>query len=401
MILSIKRYGFSTLQVVTLLLLFLAGLNIGNKYFYFCFVATGMFILMCRKITLDIQVVALLILSFSWMLFSPDLSELSLTAFIKPFLYPMAYVAGRNFFFGTPQVKDAHKQSLMIPIFVLLSVGPFIHYLFNYLSNLGSVNRNTVDIWSGTVLSATNQAALACMMLGVSLAFLFISTKVYVTIFSVASLVIIFLYNLILSGRTLLITAALIILVCIIYYFVEIKVVERKVKIIGIVLVLAIIIYFIITYNVFGITEYLENSNIYLRFVNKKREEILSSSRTQFKVAYMKNFWEGIFGGCHIKDIVNRYAHDLFLDTYDEAGIFALIAVIYVIVRSFYVLLKCIKNKNIDFKIRIVMLSLYISLYAEFFVEPILQGVPWLFTLFCFIHGVVESLFYDLRTQKK
>ena len=74
---------------------------------------------------------------------------------------------------------------------------------------------------------------------------------------------------------------------------------------------------------------------------------MLSTTRGERKLAYFEHFSEGIWGGGRINSLVGGYAHDLFLDTYDEAGIFALLGVICFMARSAYVLLKMLKNRNI------------------------------------------------------
>ncbi len=397
---TVKRWNFHLLQTITLLLLFFAGMNVGNRYYYFCFVATALFIGLRRSYVFDLQLIALLLLSLFLVCFSPSTQSFSITATIKPFLYPMAYLVGRNFFMGKQRHDFEGKQKQITAICIILSAGPFIHYFINYLLNFDSVERNTVDVWTGTVLSATNQAALACMMLGVAIALLFAKTKLYVKIAAFVSLAVIFLYNLVLSGRTLFVMAAIIVLACVLYSAMETKSVQTVIGIVALLLVVAVIVGIIYAGNLFGIADYIEGSNFYARFFDDTEEDMFSTTRGELKAAYFEHFSEGIWGGAHIYSLTGRYAHDLFLDTYDEAGIFALLAVICFMTRSAYVLLKMLKNRNCSFAIRLLMLCLYVALYAEFCVEPILQGVPWLFALFCFIHGMFENINCDMKRQK-
>ena len=86
------------------------------------------------------------------------------------------------------------------------------------------------------------------------------------------------------------------------------------------------------------------------------------------------------------------YAHDIFLDTYDESGIFALIAVFLYIVSSIIGLFKTIKNKNISFKLRQIVLCVYVISYMAFMIEPILQGAPWFFASFCIMDGALTVI---------
>ena len=155
----------------------------------------------------------------------------------------------------------------------------------------------------------------------------------------------------------------------------------------------------LLSFNVFGLCDYLENSNLYYRFLNKSSDEFFSSGRFELKQAYFQNFTDALFGGSKLKTISGKYAHDLFLDTYDEAGIFALVAVTAFIFRSLWVFFKCLKNIFLDINIKLVILSTYISFYLQFLIEPILQGVPWLFMLFCVVHGMLESFYSDIKSK--
>ena len=111
------------MQWLVLILLFCSGMNIGSKYYYFCFIATAGFILMNKKLVMDWNVIVLLILSVSWVLFSPDLKDFKITTFFKPFLYPMAYITGRNFFASRDKdsVGTVDYKSNLIPVFVIQS----------------------------------------------------------------------------------------------------------------------------------------------------------------------------------------------------------------------------------------------------------------------------------------
>lgn len=385
---------------MTLLLLFLGGMNVANKYYYFCFAAAIIFIFVKRYLILDWNVLLLLILSLAWLIFSPDSQHFKITTVLKPFLYPLAYLIGRNFFTKTHDLFTSEKRdSLIVVVITVLAAGPFTHYLLNYFSGMGSVLRNTIDIWSGSVLSATGQAALACIMIGVAVAALFTPNKPFVKILAIFALVLMFLYNLILAGRTLFIITAIVSLACSIYSIIETKVVSKKIKIIGFILAAILILYLIYSNNIFGIKAHLENSNIYLRFLNKSSSDLFSGGRGELKILHLKNFWKGLWGGCNIRSSGIGYAHDLLLDTYDEAGIFALLSIIAFIIGSVYILCQFLCAKNISFALRITVLAVYVAVYLEFFVEPILQGMPWLFVCFCFINGMVVQRLWESKND--
>ena len=69
------------------------------------------------------------------------------------------------------------------------------------------------------------------------------------------------------------------------------------------------------------------SSNFYKRFFTDEFN-LASDARGSIKILYIKNMWGNFWGGGKIANIVGGYAHGLFLDTYDQAGVFAFIFVI-------------------------------------------------------------------------
>ena len=129
--------------------------------------------------------------------------------------------------------------------------------------------------------------------------------------------------------------------------------------------------------------------------MNKSREEIFSSGRIRVKFEHLKRFKLALLGGSKIKNSGVGYAHDLLLDTYDEAGVFAFLALICFMISSVRTLLKCLKDMQMQLSYRTAVLSLYVAFFVEFFVEPIIQGLPWLFMLFCCVCGIVTQVTFN------
>ena len=88
----------------------------------------------------------------------------------------------------------------------------------------------------------------------------------------------------------------------------------------------------------------------------------------------------------------NEPQRDIFLDTYDEAGIFAFLGILGYILISINHLCKCISDDTLDFGFRQIVLCVYVICYIEFMVEPILQGMSWFFASFCLIDGYVSRI---------
>ena len=118
---SIENFKFSFKQAIVLFLLFLAGMNVLNMYYYFCLAAALAFFLLQKNFVLDANVLFLLALSLSWALFSPETASLTVTSLIKPFLYPLIYIVGRSFFARGMQTNGISVEEVFVPTLVILA----------------------------------------------------------------------------------------------------------------------------------------------------------------------------------------------------------------------------------------------------------------------------------------
>ena len=99
-----------------------------------------------------------------------------------------------------------------------------------------------------------------------------------------------------------------------------------------------------------------------------------------------------LWGGNQLHEIHGGYAHDLYLDTHDNAGIITLLAIVIYIVSSLRRAVKCITNKRLSRDIRVLVLCVYLVCNIMFWLEPIMRGMPWLLTSYCYIDGAVTYL---------
>ena len=387
---------FTLKQGVILFLLFLGAMEFMGKYYYlFCF-AFVLFMLFYQRIRLDGSAVALICLAISTVLFSR--LGFSITLILKPFLYPFSYIVGRSFFksFHSFQERDK-RQNQIVMIAAIMSLGALIHYGLNFLIYDGG-QRNTTDIWTGTMRAATGQTALACLALGVSIAWIMSATKNWQKIVACLSLVLIFAYNLILAGRTL-IGMAIIIFCCAYLYLIKgSKDFGRKFRFFITILFLVSVALVLFEANAFNIKSQLINSNLYERFFGDKGMDATEDNRLETKMAYLKNMWRSLWGGNKIRtEIVNNYAHDIYLDTYDQASIFGFMSILFFMWRSLRRLVYLLRNKSLDFKFRQLIFCLYLACNMEFVVEPVLQGMHWLFITYCFIDGLLACYMKDSK----
>lgn len=382
-----KEPQFNLLQKITLFLLILAGMDFLSQYRTIAFAACIIFLFFKMRFVLDANVLWLMLLAVSWVVFSPSMNSVS--AMIAPFVFPLAYCVGLNFL---PVNNQARAEKNFRVAIITVSAGPFVHFVLNFLYNFGkNIDRNTDDFWTHQVLSATGQATLALMMLAVSVIMLFTNTGTRNKVISILILVAIFIYNLTLAGRTLFVMLMLIFAVSLLFLILKGERNSKKYKTLLIIVLIILMLTILYNSNAFGIKDSFESSNFYNRFFGQWGKDLDEDSRMEKKLNYLQDFGKSFWGGLHLRPLYG-YAHDILLDTYDEAGILALIAMLVFLISSVIRMFSCIANKMLKFETKQWILGIYVAILVQFMVEPVLQGIPWMFMLFCFIHGMVTGL---------
>ena len=61
---------------------------------------------------------------------------------------------------------------------------------------------------------------------------------------------------------------------------------------------------------------------------------------------------------------------------------------------------KCLVDKNIDFGVRQLVLCVYFVINIQFWLEPIIRGMPWLLASYCFMDGTVNTLLRNSQTEE-
>ena len=368
-------------------------LNVINRYFYFVIAAVLVLLLMPNaKVRLNRSAFLLVAVSMCTLLFDPNTQDRVLDM-VKPFAYPLCYVLGTSVFTyrkGAPVDLQKEEKNISTAICVIAG-GPLLRFILNMITNWGSTNRNVIDFWTKSEMAATGQAALACMAIAVAVAFLFSKAGNQKKIIGAAILLAIITYNLILAGRTIFVLILLIMMVAILY-----RCITEKIKIgkaVTIILVVLLVLVLLYNNNVFGIKTTVESSNFYLRFYGDKySQELDEDSRLEYKLAYLSHFLDYPWGGYRIYDALGHSAHDLYLDLYSEAGVFAFIAIIAYIISSLSRMVKCLRSPRFTSPTKLLILCVYIACNIQFWLEPITRGMPWLLAAYCFIDGTITYL---------
>jgi hypothetical protein len=327
-------------------------------------------------------------LSIAILIFYPSATT-SFTNMLKPFTFPICYIMGCSILDDREKI-DRCDDSVRKIIYVIVA-GTVTHFFLNMIINIGAENRETLDFWSRKVLSATGQATLVCVAIGVIAAFFFSNVGVKKKLIATVLLAIIIVYNLVLAGRTIFV---LILILLALAFFYNLRSNNNSKKIKTVLFVALGVCLLIIIYNIdaFGIKTAFENSNFYDRFTGEYSQELDDDKRLEYKLYYLKEATNYFWGGNNIHNVVGHYAHDLYFDTYDDAGIFALLGVVLYIIASLGRMISCLRSRYLSFNTKQLVLCVYVVINIQFWLEPILQGSPWLLASYCLIDGAVTQL---------
>jgi hypothetical protein len=380
-----KKY--SVTEILTLTILFLAAINILKTENYLLFAALVLLLFTKSRFVISLKVVPVALFSFALLIFWEQ-THATLSTMVSAFVYPVCFVVG--YCLMERREGLSQKTHLFVTIAMVLAFGNLIHLLMNVLTNIDSDNRNLTDIWTGAIRSATSQSALGVGTVTVTVATLFSDTKRLHKLLAFIVLLVAMWCNLILAGRTLYVITLTVIAVAVLYKLKSTKSSRFRTIIWLFVAVVAIVIAF--NQNLFGIRQIVENSNFYNRFFGDYSEDISETGRWERKLPYIKLMLDYPFGGNHINELVGGYAHDLYLDTYDEAGVLAMVFILVVEVQSIGTMVKLMKKANISDYVKLTTLGILTGYHLMFIMEPIIAGLEWLLSNYCILYGAAVCL---------
>lgn len=381
-------------EALVLILLFMASMNFDAKFFYFVFLSFLVVLVAQRCMAIDAASVAYLLLGVTMAFYNFDEGVLSMLRCFAPFCF---YLVGVNLVSNAPVAaldmqKRSDPEKMGYPILKAISLGSFLHYFLNYVHNLGSsIGRNTIDIWSGQVMAATGQNALACLMLGFACAMLFLPQKKWQRWAAVAIISLMLVYNLVLSCRTMLVILCLLLIVGMAYPKQNTRYGAQLLKYIALFALLSAAVMALYALNIAGFRDYIQNSALYLRFNGSVTSLTDNESRANAKMIFISYMAKYPFGGCHMRRMYG-YAHDLLLDGYDEYGVVVFVLLIVVLIIGIVQLYTLLRRTDYTESFKLSLLLIYCAVLLEFMVEPIIEGMPWLLACYCLINGCVTGM---------
>lgn len=325
------------------------------------------------------------------------------TAWMKRLVWPAAFLLGYNLVQpASPNLNNISKAEKKAQVcFFIAVLGFFIHLLLNIYANrnVETANRNTIDFWTTQNRAATGQAGLMCVPMAWCVAYIIGENKLKKRLPAILAIIIMLYYNMTLGSRTVVISLAVLICVAIYCTLKAERNVKRKSRTPLIVAAVGMFVMLIYNNDIGGIRTLIEKSVLGERMFSDIFELLFDDPRWEAKLEYIKLMPQHPFGGSNILKTVGQYAHDVLLDTYDEAGMFAFLAVVALLWDAGSKLLCLLRSKHISFNTRMTVLCIYVAMFLEFSIEPVFAGMPWLLMTLCFFHGIVTNLVKNAHLQ--
>ena len=387
-----RSTNFSIAEKLVLFVLFLSFIDVKLYGMHFMVAAFALFCCMKGRVYAPSGVLPMLLMTVSLVLFWDGAFGDS-TSMVKCVVWPVAYLLGYGLIKQSAKEENIAEKRVT-SLIKLIVFGLLAHYTLNMLVNYGdnALGRNTLDFWSGETRAATGQAALAIIPLGWAVAGIANAESFKSSIGNILVIALILFYNLTLSTRILLLLVPILFAVALIFNMKQQRTAKSKRKILITILVISLAVVVIYAFNLWGVRDIIEDSVLSQRYEVTENMGITDDSRWERKLEYLKLMSTQLLGGGNINAQVGGYAHDVFLDTYDEAGIFSLIAVIAIVWDAISKLRKFIKYADVEHGLKGILLCVYIAILVEFMVEPIIAGIPWMLVLFCFLNGMVTAI---------
>lgn len=372
------------------ILLFLFSNNLMHYANYFSML---MFIILICKSKLKLMVIKtssfkfLILASITYcVLYLRNFDMPSSSTFYLVFISPIIlYYVGFN---QGSQGLDILKKEI-----ILLSFGGVIHGVMNVVKNRGVdilsiAGRSYSDIYGGQI-SGTLQNLFFIISSALLFYFLIIEKKGIMRIIgSIAGFAGI-IGSVVNASRTMIFVTLIIFFVCLFLYFYEKYGLGSSVfKFVGTGTALASIVLFALWTNIFNIQQILLDSALGQRETAAvKTSSVFHNLRWEYAGEILKMLPSNPLGGINYA----HYAHNLWLDVAKETGIipfvfYALFSIVAVVIT-----VRLFQNNKLTLEYKFVIVPVIIAFILTFFTEPIMQGSPISFSLFCFIIGGIEG----------
>lgn len=396
------KNGGSLIDLLLILTIFLFAIDFLNKSNYIILILLVNFSIWMltkkRYLYIRYELIILSICFTLYFLIYKIYTPISLQSFIVIWIGPIiAYVVGYHICGETNGIKIKN-------VLLILAFGTFIHGALNMILffRKGMDGRHIPDIWSGIAMTATLQGVLFTMICSLVFYSIFIEKNFGLKLMIIGCILFSIYSTTQTASRSLLVIVAIVFMINTILYLYINRYNKKIVKKFLINIVLLIITVFAI-YNIFDFESMYQHSPLYKRVHSEYETELDKDPRFEMYETVIDEMFQYPLGGNKIQGSL-KYAHNLWLDTVIDVGILPFFILVIYTIMTLITIIKFIKHNGIKKEDKYIVLSIYSSLLLNFAVEPILQGIPYIFIDMCIINGmtkrVLDQTIYLERASK-
>ena len=309
---------------------------------------------------------------------------------------PMAYYIGSN-------VKNHDEESIKNVVY-LLTFGMALHLVFNFIFEafIDGINLfnsvNHYDVWIKDYIPTTALATNLIFILSLIYYIAFREKNKTIKTIGLVLFSIVIFYNLALGRRTPLLMLGL----CVTVSFVIDKTIlnnkrintSKILKIFGVCLLAIIIVVSIYEFNIFNCKEFINNLGIVKKFVQYG----FDTGRLDIFFGALKLMPTHLWGNQEIHNILGIQVHDLWMDTFDYAGIIPFVLLIIHSIIFVLVFINLLKNRNISKDFKMFVVVLFFAVTIQLFLEPIMSGSSLFIIIVVLVEAILENkLIYESK----
>lgn len=292
-------------------------------------------------------------------------------------------------------LEKKNKDKALKKIVIAIVVGFAIHALLNSIGNFSSGRSEIRDVFNDRILSATCAGGINTMIFSLLTCIIHEKNK-WIKTGGFLCLTIAIIYATILASRTQFIIFLIVFVISFVLYLYEQKKSKLAHKLLFSLVLVIVLLSVIYTANLFGVREFIESSNIFIRLTETSLDNSDSIRLDRFFEGIESLFVHPFGGGSEI-----YYYHNMWLDIGRIAGIIPVILMILYTLIGLFHTFRIFCCKKIDTMTRYMILSLYIGLLSNFFVEPAMEGMYNIVLTWMLLNGAVEYYYYSsIKTIK-
>ena len=303
--------------------------------------------------------------------------------FIYAFFPSFFYLFGK--YLVIPNIKSGSLVLIFFTIGFIFSLSALTSIIINLKEGgFSQLNREIPMFWSGKPMKATLMAAYLTFNMCIPIIYIIKQKKNQLLINLIAGLIFIasLLSSFRLGSRTQLVICILSIMISFIYVIPR-QSFKANVKLFLIVLATSVLILKFIP---------LDLNASYLSVLGSRLQESGNVSSAGGRTTLWTNALENLFDyplGWQGNNV--RYAHNLWLDVARYAGLIPFTLLMIFTFRSLRNTLKAIRKNSKELLVNTTLIVFTLASMLIFFVEPIMEGLFFLFTVFCVFQGMINS----------